>query len=53
MKVITNEDMAKTSTLTVRMDPELLAALKLRAKRLGRSTSAPCSHVRAEQPPSR
>jgi plasmid stability protein len=32
--------MAKTSTLTVRMAPELLAALKIRAKRLGRSTSA-------------
>lgn len=32
--------MAKTSTLTVRMDPDLLAALKARAKRLGRSTSA-------------
>jgi hypothetical protein len=37
---ITSEDMAKTSTLTVRMDPDLLAALKIRAKRLGRSTSA-------------
>jgi plasmid stability protein len=32
--------MAKTSTLTVRMDPDLLAALKARAKRLRRSTSA-------------
>lgn len=32
--------MAKTSTLTVRMSPELLDALKARAKRLGRSTSA-------------
>jgi len=32
--------MAKTSTLTVRMAPELLDALKARAKRLGRSTSA-------------
>jgi plasmid stability protein len=37
---LTCEDMAKTSTLTVRMDPDLLEALKMRAKRLGRSTSA-------------
>ncbi|RYZ66727.1 MAG: ribbon-helix-helix protein, CopG family [Proteobacteria bacterium] len=32
--------MAKTSTLTVRLAPELLEALEARAKRLGRSTSA-------------
>ncbi len=32
--------MAKTSVMTLRIDPELLAAVKARAKRLGRSASA-------------
>ena len=47
--VITNEDMAKTSTLTVRIAPELLDALKARAKRLGRSTSAEVVRMLSQQ----
>lgn len=37
---ITNEYMAATAVMTVRIEPELLAALKAKAKRDGRTVSA-------------